>query len=60
LFKRGASRTLLGKAAKGMILEQIEGLDTLEEVGLLDEEEMRLIDSLKKDFDKILFKEEKH
>lgn len=48
LKKWGAAKTLLGKAVKDSVIEQLEGLGCWEEVGLLDELDSQLRDSLRR------------
>lgn len=54
----GADKTLSWRAAKDMIVHHIEGLDVLEDGGLLDGEDRSLRDSLRTQFNEILFREE--
>lgn len=58
LIQWGASKTLPGKVAKDRILEHLEGLDALEEAGLMDEDDRAHRDKLKAEYEEILLKEE--
>lgn len=54
----GVDKTLPGRVVKDMILEQLEGLECLEESDLMDDGDMTLMDSLKEQFVEILVREE--